>query len=480
MRRLIRVLSEDAPFLASSLIEDIRIYLKQDDFELRHSSISDMQELSIDSECELIDLLYIPANHAFDSVLGRSFAAKTQAKDIGVYVESMGPLIMQGGKYVLQRFFADRTSRHDIPVYEAGKIIRSRWKKTKQDEAPLPKQIYLGLTQICNRSCSFCVSRSFSPAMLSLDVIRGLAKQLRDDVYVIALTGAGEAMMHPEFWRIVDILSENIPNVQFKMNSSGVALGKAAERLLQYPFRNITISLNAATPDTYHRFIGGSFEQVMTSIKKFVVARALSASNATPTLTLSMVLMNSTVSELPDFVSRAFELGVEEIQGIYLMVNDSELEMESPWHQPERSNSFLDLASERAAKLGVGVRLPPRFNEGSCSSGRFQPSSLPETQGQACVEPWSTIYIRPDGDIISCPYSEKPLGNILNSDLEVIWNGHLYRGLRESLLERDYWDMCEHCCGFNEVGRVDDYLSHWLGERKPSSIKLRSLPVLNS
>jgi MoaA/NifB/PqqE/SkfB family radical SAM enzyme len=299
-------------------------------------------------------------------------------------------------------------------------------------------------------------------------------------VYLIALTGAGEAMVHPDFWQIVEILSNNLPNVQFKMNSSGVTLKKAAERLVQYPFRNITISLNAATPETYERFIGGNFEQVLAGIKALVAARARSASGDSLRLTLSMVLMNSTISELPDFVSKAFELGVEEVQGIYLMINEGRLAAESPWHQPQRSNEFLTLSAERAARLGVATRLPPRFNEQVSAASLFQPSSLPESQGQACVEPWSTTYIRPNGDVISCPYSEMPLGNICESDFDEIWHGALYGGLRDSLDRKEYWGMCRSCCGFNETGRVDDYLSHWLGERRPADDTLRSLPILKS
>ena len=386
---------------------------------------------------------------------------------------------MQGGRSVLRRFFADRSARHDIPVYEAGGSTRDIWERLVEGNVPLPRQIYLGLTQICNRSCSFCVSRSFAPAVLSLDLVRQLARQLRDHVDVIALTGAGEAMVHPDFWCAVDILVEEIPGIRFKMNSSGVTLGKAAERIVQYPFRNITVSLNAATPETYQRFIGGNFEQVLSSIKKMVAERARSESGADLSLTLSMVLMNSTVPELPDFVSRAFELGVEEVQGIYLMINDSELESESPWHRPQWSNAFLERATERASALGVAVRLPPRFREAQGISNGFQLSSLPETQGQACVEPWSTIYVRPNGDILPCPYSEESLGNITYQALDDIWNGAPYHALRESLAAKTYQKMCGHCCGFNETGQVDDYLSHWLGERQPHKPKSRALRVFN-
>jgi radical SAM protein with 4Fe4S-binding SPASM domain len=478
MKHSVRLFSEDMTLIARSSSEGLEVLAQGSEYLRYRSFMLQIEELIKSATWQSLDLLYRSPTSALDLKVGARFAAQTDADEVGFYVEGAGPLIVQGGKPVLQRFFADRLGRHDVHVYEAGGSIRTTWETGKQDDVRLPIQIYLGLTQKCNRSCSFCVSRSFDPAVLPLDTVRKLAEQLRDSVQVVALTGAGEALVHPHFWDAIEILAVGIPNVQFKMNSSGVGLGKAAERLLQYPFRNITISLNAATPGTYGRFIGGGFDRVVESIHQLVVARARSASGGDLRLTISMVLMKSTVSELPDLVSKAFELGVEEVQGIYLMINSSQLEAESPWHQPERTNALLDAASERAATLGVALRSPPRFNEKSGVSNCFQPSSLPETQGQFCVEPWSTVYIRPDGDIISCPYGEEALGNIFKLPLSAIWNSQRYQELRRSLTEKDYQPMCAHCCGFNEAGRVDDYLSHWLGDRNSAGAASRSLPVL--
>lgn len=476
MYRVVRILSQDTASLPESLITRLTAQFKNASIEVVGSGFSyDIADLT-DGRIPSLNLLYVQSSQSLNRLVASNLIEQNRVGDFGIYLEDVGPVIMQGGSPVFRRFLHDRESRHDIGAYQAGARFRSNWQITKE-EVPLPKQVYLGLTQICNRSCSFCVSRTFETAMLSLDTVRQLARKLRDDVEVVALTGAGEAMVHPQFWPAVDILIEEIPNVRFKMNSSGVTVGKFAERIVQYPFRNLTISLNAATAETYGQFIGGDFEQVRSSIRKLVSVRAKHGAHQLG-LTLSIVLMNSTIAELPDFVCRAFELGVEEVQCIYLMINDAELESESPWHHPQRANEFFNEALKRAASLGILMRLPPRFRDREKVSPDFQVSSLPETQGQACVEAWSTIYVRPNGEILPCPYTEEALGNIHHAELDEIWNGSAYDTLRETLVEKKYQHMCRHCCGFNETGHVDDYLSHWLGARRPETSKSRFLPLL--
>lgn len=413
------------------------------------------------------DLLYVPADHWLDLDAARLFATKHGAEAIGVYVDGLGPIVMRGGAAVMRRYLA-REPRHGVHVYESGGNARADQTTRGAVVAAGPQQIYLGLTQSCNRSCSFCVSRTFESDTLSLPAVRKVMHELRDSVRVVALTGAGEALVHPQFWDVVDIICDEIPGVELKMNTSGVALGKASRRLLGYPFRNITISLNAATAETYRNVVGGSIEPVLRSVETFIAERARSPRADGLRATLSMVLMQSTLPEAPAFVSLAFALGVEEVQGIYLMVNGDHHAAESPWHDPAQSNAWLDAAKLRAAKLGVAVRLPPKFGERTTST-HHQLSSLPESQGQACVEPWSTVYVRPNGDVLPCPYAEASLGNIHRQNIAEIWSGVGFVRLRDSLATRRYQPMCAHCCGFNEGGRVDDYLSHWVGERQPAT-----------
>jgi radical SAM protein with 4Fe4S-binding SPASM domain len=412
-----------------------------------------------------VDLLYSPPGQELDAELGAQFASCARAPRMGILSPKLGTVLTSASHAALRQYFLARGPQDDESVYQAGAQFRA--KRDEEHEAvPLPRQVYLGLTQRCNRSCSFCVSRTFAFDMLSLEEIERIAHGLKGSVEVIALTGAGEAMVHPEFWEAIDLLSEMLPGVRFKMNTSGVALVKNARRLVQYPVKNVTVSLNATNEETYARFVGRGFHAVLRGIEALVDARA-EAARSDLRICLSMVLMNSTVGESSDLVRLGFELGVEEIQGIYLMVNDAELADESPYHQPVQSNAALDEARDWAKALGVKASLPPKFRIGGSAAGAAQAASLPTRQGQACVEPWSTVYIRPDGEVLPCPYFERSLGSIRRADLATIWSREPYQDLRRQLVSGDYCDECRHCCGFNESGSVDDYRSHWIGTREP-------------
>lgn len=457
MDRVVRVVGRAGLISVGDLRDVLLRFFNDSKFSLIYQKFDELPTASD------VDLLLLHEGGQLDIDSARKFVAGGLAHQIGLLPIGEAPLMIEGGRAVAEQLFAKREASHDLIVYRKGAANRMR-PGAHHDEVPLPRQIYLGLTQTCNRSCSFCISRSFDNGQLSVEKVRELAEELRDSVRVIALTGAGEAMAHPDFESIVDLLVDRIPELQLKINTSGLSLPTYADWLVQRPFRNITISLNASTPETYERVVGRGFSSVLTGIRSLVRARALSG-RTDLRLTLSMVLMNSTMKELPDFITRAFQLGVEEVQGIYLMVNGNHHKDESPWTQPERTNEYLDAAARRGAQLGITTSLPPRFGTRASVVDQYQPSSLPTTQGQRCVEPWSTAYVRPNGDVLSCPYSEESLGNVNVQSLKAIWGGINYQELRQSLLSENYWRVCAHCCGFNETGNVDDFKSHWLGER---------------
>lgn len=417
-------------------------------------------------QTDVVDLVYVPSGGWPDMDAARAMLDRPGARRFGILSDDAGLVQHRVGKGPLSLFYRPFTAQADEGVYTAGGDYRTRYGAVS--EVPAPRQVYLGLTQRCNRSCTFCVSRSFEFDLLSVEQIDQLCDELAGAVDMVALTGAGEAMMHPRFWDIVDLLCERLPGIQFKMNTSGLAIIKHAERLMQYPIKNVTVSLNAATVPTYEKFVGPGFHAVLKGIEALANARAR-ANRADLHLCLSMVLMKSTVGETAELASIAAQLGIEEIQGIYLMINDDSLAHESLWHDPELSNRALAQAGQHAKALGVKASLPPEFRSRYKLSDRDQAASLPTSQGQRCTEAWSTVYIRPDGNIIACPYMERSMGNIRHQPLRQIWNGESYRRLRQGLISRNFCAECRSCCGFNETGSVDEYPSHWLGSREPSA-----------
>lgn len=436
-----------------------------------YAVVTDVDELARPADDATVDVIHVPRGDALDPARARQMLARSSAARFGILSDDAGLVLHRPDRDALQHFYRPFVGQADESVYMAG--AHSRRDVPDGALVPAPRQVYLGLTQRCNRSCSFCVSRTFEFDRLSISQIDELCEQLAGEVDVVALTGAGEAMTHPEFWEIMDRLCDRLPGVQFKMNTSGVALTRKASRLLTYPVRNITVSLNAASQPTYEQFVGRGFHAVLDGIAALVHARA-EMRRTDLSLCLSMVLMNSTVGEVAQLATIAAELGVEEIQGIYLMINDDDLAHESPWHQPERSNELLSAASRHAAALGVRASLPPPFNQAGMSISRDQVASLPTTHGQRCTEAWSTIYVRPNGEVMACPYMDRAMGDIRRQSVTDVWNGPEYASLRQGLRSSESWPECRHCSGFNEQGTVDEYWSHWLGVRRP----VRTLPLV--
>jgi MoaA/NifB/PqqE/SkfB family radical SAM enzyme len=430
----------------------------------------DLSRFSRDCGEDVVDVVHVPLAGHLDIERSAKLIGVSPARRFGILSEEAGLVVHRAGKDALRLYYRPVTAQADERVYVTGAEHRIRYGADR--DVPAPRQVYLGLTQRCNRSCTFCVSRSFDFDLLSVLEVERLCAELAGSVDVVALTGAGEAMTHPRFWEIMDLLCERLPGVQFKMNTSGIALTRKASRLLQYPVKNITVSLNAATESTYERFVGPGFPAALKGVAALVGARA-AARREDLRICLSMVLMRSTVGETAALARIAAELGVEEIQGIYLMINDDVLAAESLWHEPEHANTVLAAAARQAAALGVLASLPPPFNAGETCTDRAQLTSLPTTQGQRCTEAWSTVYVRPNGEIMACPYMDRAMGDTRGQTLAEVWNGQPYRELRRGLVSQDYCSECQHCCGFNEAGLADEYWSHWLGERRPQ----RPLPL---
>lgn len=409
-----------------------------------------------------LDLLYLPLGRTLDQALGLAFVEAVRSPRAGV-ITTDGIVIHRGPPSRLATFFRARGAPADAQVYDAGPSIRAAFAQHPGTIAP-PRQVYLGLTQKCDRTCDFCVSRTFAFDLLCMVEVDRIIDELQGEVDVIALTGAGEAMMHPDFWAIFGRLRDGFPDATFKMNTSGLSLIRHSDRLLDYPIKSITVSLNATTPETYGSHVGPGLKAVLTGIDRLVDARDR-RSAVDVRLCLSMVLMGSTLPELPRMVRLAFELGVEEVQGIYLMIHDGQLASESPWHDQAASNAWLDEAEETGRYLGVMTSLPPRFGATAATSDH-QHASLPTSHGHRCTEVFTTAYIRPNGELTPCPYFDTTIGDSRATDsLLAVWHGSAYTGLRRDIVTGDLPAPCRSCAGFSEGGRVDDYASHWLGAR---------------
>lgn len=66
-----------------------------------------------------------------------------------------------------------------------------------------------------------------------------------------------------------------------------------------------------------------------------------------------------------------------------------------------------------------------------------------------CERPFNYLYIRPSGTVRMCGWMTKPIGNLLEDDLETIWNSEAAQDVRESIKDGSFRYCravsCPHC-----------------------------------
>jgi len=79
--------------------------------------------------------------------------------------------------------------------------------------------------------------------------------------------------------------------------------------------------------------------------------------------------------------------------------------------------------------------------------------------GTACFAPASSLYLRPDGFVLPCCASGRPLGRVTGprrQSLHEIWKGAAAQQTRDALARRDFRLGCDECAALIDQGREDE------------------------
>lgn len=171
--------------------------------------------------------------------------------------------------------------------------------------------------------------------------------------------------------------------------------------------------------------------------------------------------MRRNVEELPELVRQAGERGVSRINVFHLVVWHPSYQEESLLYNPDLTRSVFEKATLTAAASGIHVDLPVEILENT----PLQSSSiLPR-----CYHPWSYIYIRHDGRVQACCYSDNlVMGNLHDRSFAEIWNGEAYCKLRETVNRKPPADCCRCEMRFRYVQSPDNRATYLKFSNKTS------------
>ena len=179
-----------------------------------------------------------------------------------------------------------------------------------------PMYLIVTMTTRCNLKCVMCphgmgdVKDPKDSPMEFAELLRpALSNALR-----VELVGLGETLLSPLFHRLL-AESQFRPDAYVRSNSNGLLLTpENRARVLASGLKELSISCDAATPETYRRIRGADFQRVTQNVAAFVAERRAAGRPEAPKIWLNATLMQANVSECETLVTLAAELGAHGVE----------------------------------------------------------------------------------------------------------------------------------------------------------------------
>ncbi|MGP8320945.1 MAG: radical SAM/SPASM domain-containing protein [Methanosarcinaceae archaeon] len=295
----------------------------------------------------------------------------------------------------------------------------------------MPIELNLEISTQCNLSCLMCPKRVYTQNNHSQLDLGGIGKAIeRLGVKVVRFSGLGEPMLAPEFWNIAEAVSRN--GCKLAMVTNGTLLNDDAVRKLCSISSMLTVSLDAATPETYQYIRGrDAFEDLYCTIcdiyKNKVVSR-----KGLPILAINWVLMKRNYQELPVLVKRLSKDGIK-----VDLIHCDPLVPYTPEMEKEVLSAnytllgFLDGVRKQALKAGIYLEYPYYTRNGQ-SSKMVNAQKL----SVSCHAIWESLFIDHQEEFYPCcEYFHNPIGKISKIDPRNAWNSPEMRMARKRSLK---------------------------------------------
>lgn len=118
-------------------------------------------------------------------------------------------------------------------------------------------RVYVEITDICNRNCSFCPGTKRAPRRMSIDEFRTVAEKLKNITKYLYFHVMGEPLTHPDLCDFIKIAREN--GYKPAITTNGTLLKKRGQEIVEAGIYKVNISV--------HSFEEGKIEDYIDYIK---------------------------------------------------------------------------------------------------------------------------------------------------------------------------------------------------------------------
>ncbi|MBU0897286.1 MAG: radical SAM protein [Candidatus Omnitrophica bacterium] len=361
-------------------------------------------------------------------------------------------------KFLIKRGFTDSI----LGLYW-GKNKESKWKKIEESGCiSKPKSIWFEPTMRCNLNCQFCHQnerRKLSKTEMSIKQIdRFFSEAKKWGVNFIEMIG-GEIFVRKDIFQILDLIEEK--KMKAKLGTNGILSENVIEKIKEYNcIESIAISLDG--PEEIHNKFRNSplaYQKAVESLKrlsqnKFIIGiySVLSPQNLETSeflIRLAKELKADRLTFMPEmFYSHKDVIATQE----YLDLDPQDRlfvevkEMQNLEEYAEKVIYAVNQIKKIRRQEGVFTPVFPRISYKY--PDEFFNNSIGQNKKLICKHFHSFTVIE-NGDVLICPFIHRKVGNVLEEDLQSIWNNKIMGYLRQKILRANLLPICQRCCAID-------------------------------
>ena len=115
-------------------------------------------------------------------------------------------------------------------------------------------RVYVEITNICNRACTFCPGTKREKRRITVDEFSHVLDKLKGVTEYIYLHVMGEPLTHPDLPELICLASER--GFKCAITTNGTLLSKRGDELLDSPIYKVNISVHSFESGTREEYLG--------------------------------------------------------------------------------------------------------------------------------------------------------------------------------------------------------------------------------
>ena len=304
-----------------------------------------------------------------------------------------------------------------------------------------PTMIQIEPTLNCNLQCEMCIRSHLKQknGHLTFEKFKQIVDQF-PYLRQLNLTGLGEALLNPDFFKMVEYVKMKKIYVRFFDNAT-LLTKENIKKLFASSLDEIYLSVDGATAKTYEKIRkGANYHKVIHNIKT-LTSEKKKQRRSKPRIFLIMVAMKENIREAPELVLLAYKLGINYvfIQGLQISGKGMAIPTQLITQVEKQKVEQIIVEAKRLGNiLGITVLFPD-----------IKPKP------QMCFWPWVSCFITLDGDLAPCCMINQNIrdtlidsfsfGNLFQQDFKEIWNNERAKQFRAQLTTGKLPNMCISC-----------------------------------